>query len=293
MKKIIFPVVAGLLVCANFVSYSLWLSLSDFTPALDKKVASFETTQEKVKFLKSFSDLLAGKTFTTDKNAWLFAEIRNYSLNMLDVFQQQLNEENPNSQNSQKKSDFYEVSLNLGGKVTSLPVLSDKFSNVNVDEVRKAVLKWHNDERRALGLKEYKYNLDLEWTAITWANNLASSGKTKNLHARKSSDWYYNYDSLLNWFTGLWVKFPRSMWWWWASFSESIGYGMYRCVGTDCTQSLIKSIRTTWDWVIMKEKASNGSHYKAATMKYFTQMWVGIAVSNGRYYMVIHYWVDF
>ncbi len=286
MKRFIFPVVAGLIVSVNFVAYSWWLSLSDFTPALDKKVAKFETTQEKVKFLQSFSDMLADKIFTTDKNAWLFAEIRSYSLNMLNVFQHELMEENKNN------PDFYEVNLNLGGKVTSLPVLSDKFSNIDVNEVRKAVLWWHNAERRSLWLKEYKYNLDLEWTAIIWANNLASSWKTKNLHARKSTDGFYNYDSLLNWFANLWVKFPKSIWWW-ASFSESIGYWKYGCAGGDCTQDLIKSIKTTWDWLIMKEKASNGSHYKSATMKYFTQMWVWIAVSNGRYYIVIHYWVDF
>ena len=289
MKKFVFPVIAGLVVSLNFVSCSWWLSLSDFTPALDKKVSKFETTQEKVKFLQSFSDLLSDKIFTTDKNAWLFADLRNYSLSMLNVFQHQLIEENKNSQNN---SDFYEVNLNLGGKMTKLPVLSDKFSNVDINEVRKAVLKWHNDERRSLWLKEYKYNLDLEWTAITWANNLANSGKTKNLHARSSNDGYYNYDSLLSWFSNLWVKFPKSMWWW-ASFSESIWYGMYKCSSSDCTQNLINAIKTTWDGLIMKEKVSNGSHYKAATMKYFTQMWVWIAVNNGRYYMVIHYWVDF
>lgn len=120
------------------------MSLSDFTPALDKKVAKLETTQEKVKFLQSFSDLLADKTFTTDKNAWLFAEIRNYSLSMLNVFQHELIEENKNN------SDSGQVTLSLGGKVTSLPVLSDKFSNIDVDEVRKAVLGWHNAERKSL-----------------------------------------------------------------------------------------------------------------------------------------------
>jgi hypothetical protein len=45
----------------------------------------------------------------------------------------------------------------------------------------------------------------------------------------------------------------------------------------------------------MWEKASNGSHYKAAVMKHFTQMWVWIAIDkvNNRYYLVIHYWVNF
>lgn len=286
MKKFIFSLILSIVVWIQCYQYSLWLNLSDFTPALDKKIAKFKTTQEKVSFLQSFSDLLNDKTFTTDKNAWLFADLRNYSLNMLNVFQHQLNEEVKNN------SDFYEVNFNLWGKMTKLPVLSENFANIDVDEVRKAVLKWHNEERISLWLKEYKYNLDLEWTALTWANNLAISGKIKNLHARKDDDGFYNYVSLLNWFANLWVKFPRSAWWW-ASFSESIGYWMYRCSSRDCTQTLIKSIKTTWDGLIMNEKSSNGSHYKAATMKYFTQMWVGISVSNGRYYIVIHYWVDF
>jgi hypothetical protein len=45
----------------------------------------------------------------------------------------------------------------------------------------------------------------------------------------------------------------------------------------------------------MWEKASNGSHYKAAVMKHFTQMWAWIAIDkvNNRYYVVLHYGVDF
>jgi hypothetical protein len=45
----------------------------------------------------------------------------------------------------------------------------------------------------------------------------------------------------------------------------------------------------------MNEKSSNGSHYRAAVMKHFTQMWAWIAIdkSNNRYYIVLHYWVNF
>jgi hypothetical protein len=45
----------------------------------------------------------------------------------------------------------------------------------------------------------------------------------------------------------------------------------------------------------MKEKTSKGSHYNAAVMKHFTQMWAWIAIdrSNNRYYLVLHYGVEF
>lgn len=56
-----------------------------------------KTTKEKVTFLQTFSDLLTDPTFTKDKDARLFAQIRNYSLNMLNVFEYQLKEENAKS----------------------------------------------------------------------------------------------------------------------------------------------------------------------------------------------------
>ena len=90
------------------------------------------------------------------------------------------------------------------------------------------------------------------------------------------------------------IKFPSSIKWA-ASFSESIGYGSYKCSKSDCTQELITAIKKTWTWLIMKEKSSNGSHYRAVVMKHFTQMWVWIAIDkyHNRYYVVFHYWVNF
>jgi hypothetical protein len=99
---------------------------------------------------------------------------------------------------------------------------------------------------------------------------------------------------MLNRFSNLWIKFPTSVKWA-ASFSESVWYWGYKCSKSDCTQDLITAIKKTWTNLIMKEKSSKGSHYNAATMKHFTQMWAWIAIdkSNNRYYLVIHYWVDF
>jgi hypothetical protein len=165
---------------------------------------------------------------------------------------------------------------------------------VNVQKIREAILSWHNKERNNIWVNPYTYNLDLEWSATTWANNLAKSGKTKNLHPRNAWDWYYNYNSMLNRFSDLWINFPKSSNWG-ASFSETIWRNVYKCNKSDCTQDLINAIEKTWTWLIMKEKSGNGSHYRAAAMKYFTQMgaWIAIDKANYRYYIVIHYGVNF
>jgi hypothetical protein len=161
-------------------------------------------------------------------------------------------------------------------------------------KVREAILSWHNEERSNIWVNSYMYNLDLEWSATYRADNLANSHKTNNLHLRNIWDGYYNYNSILNWFSSLWINFPKSIKWA-ASFSETVWYGTYRCSKSDCTQELINAIKRTWTNLIMKEKSSKGSHYNAAVMKHFTQMWAWIAIdkSNNRYYIVIHYGVDF
>lgn len=254
------------------------ISVSAFTPALDRKIAKMKTPEEKIKFLQTFADLLADPLFTKDKNAKLFADLRDYTLNMLN----QIEKENTKNQNYSNKS------------TSDLPHLSDNFSNINEQRVRDTILSRHNEERNNVWVNPYSYNLDLEWSATTRANNLANSHKTSNLHPRNAWDWYYNYNSILNRFSSLWIKFPASIKWA-ASFSESIWYGTYKCSKSDCTDDLITAVKKTWTNLIMKEKTSKGSHYNAAVMKHFTQMWAWIAIdrSNNRYYLVLHYGVEF
>ena len=295
MKKFIIIIFSILLIFFVSNNYSQALSVANFTPALDKKVAKMKTTEEKVKFLQSFSDLLASPRFVQDKNAKLFSDLREYSLNMLRVFEYELKEEQSKN-NSKNQTTSNKTTTTTAKKISrsDLPHLYDNFSNIDEQKVRDSVLFRHNEERDSLWRSAYVYNLDLEWSATTWANKLANSGKTSNLHARNSGDWYYNYDSMINRFSSLGIDFPRSINWA-ASFSESVWYGTYKCSKSDCTQELITAIKKTWTWLIMKEKSSNGSHHRAATMKHFTQMWVWIAIdkNNNRYYLVLHYWVNF
>ena len=281
MKKFCLIILGILFVSFVSNNYTRAISVSDFTPALDKKVASMETTREKVEYLRSFYDSLNNTKYTKSKDARLYRDIQKYIQNMLDVFEYELNEEYGNK--------FTQTSSKIG----SLPHISDNFSNIDVQKVREAILSWHNAERKNVWANPYTYNLDLEWSATLWANNLANSVKTKNLHARNAWDWYYNYNSMTNRFGSLWINFWKAPKWA-AAFSETVWRNVYRCNKSDCTQDLINAVKKTWTWLIMKEKSSNGSHYRAATMKYFTQMWAWIAIdkSNNRYYVVIHYWVN-
>lgn len=264
------------------------VSVSDFTPTLDKNVSKLETTEEKVNYLQSFSDLLNTPKYTKNKNAQLYKWIRDYSLNMLRVFEEELKEEQAKNQAFNNTA-----SQNFSKSTKDLPHLNDNFWNIDERKVRKAILSRHNEERNNVWSNPYSYNLDLEWTATTWSNTLAPSHKTSNLHPRNPWDWYYNYDSMLNRFSNLWIKFwtaPK----WAAAFSETIWYGYYKCSKSDCTEDLITAIKKTWTNLIMKEKANNGSHYKAAVMKHFTQMWAWITIDkeNNIYYLVIHYGVN-
>ena len=295
MKKLI-TIIFWILFFSIFTNYTKALSVADFTPTLDKKIASMKTTEEKVAYLQSFSDLLTNKKYTQNKNSRFFKDVREYSLNMLNFFQQELNKEISeniiNLQNSNTNNGSITIET---GTIKNLPHISDNFSNIDVEKVRNAILARHNTERESLGLKPYKYNIDLEWSATTWANKIAASHKTNNLHPRNNWDWYYSYNSIMSRFSNLWIKFPTNIWWWASAFSESIWYNTYKCSKDDCTENLINAIKKTRTGLIMKEKSSNGSHYKAATMKHFTQMWAWTAIdkSNNRYYIVLHYGINF
>ena len=151
MMKKFFILIITLLATFFFSTYQAnAISVASFTPALDKKVAKIKTTEEKVKFLQTFADLLAEPTFTKDKNARLFEDLREYTLNMLNVFQHELKEEKSESTKttSTKTSAAKSTSTTKSTISTNkLPHLSDNFSNIDEQKVRDAILSWHNDER--------------------------------------------------------------------------------------------------------------------------------------------------
>ena len=151
MKKF-FPVILGVLLVSVFSFNKIRaLELTDFTPVLDKKVASMKTTEEKVKWLQKYADLLATPKFTHSKDAKLYEKLRLYTLNMLNVFQHELKEEQTKATIKKQTKNTTTTTKNTSQTTTSsiknLPHISDNISNINVQKVRDAVLTWHNEER--------------------------------------------------------------------------------------------------------------------------------------------------
>lgn len=271
MKKILIFLVGIIsLICFNQASA---INVKDYSIALNKRLEKIKTTEEKIKYLENLSGSL--NYLCSGKNSDSYESIRIYTLSLIEEIK--------------SWGKFTSFHKNL-----QLPRLSDNIPNIDEQKVRETVLLWHNEERYNVWANFYTYNIDLEWSANIRATKLANSQKIKNLHLRNAWDWEYNYDSILNRFSGLWINLPKSVKWG-TSFSESIWYGFYKCNKSDCTQELIDAIKTTWTWLIMKEKNYNGSHYRAAVMKHFSQMWIWIAIdkSNNRYYIVLHYAANF
>ena len=142
MKKFLILIFSILSIFFTLNNYSDALTVADFSPAIDKKVSKMKTTEEKVKWLQSFCDLLGSPRFVQDKNAKLFADLREYTLNMLKVFEYELKEEQAKNKSSNKTTSTAQKIYK-----SDLPHLSNNFSNINEQKVRDAILSRHNEER--------------------------------------------------------------------------------------------------------------------------------------------------
>ena len=142
MKKFFTIILSILSITIISINQAQAVSVADFTPILDKKIAKMKTTQEKVEYLKSFSELLNTSKYTKSKDARLYKSIREYCLNMLNVFEHELREE--------LKTQGLNIANNLtqtNKKIGDLPHLSDNLHNVNIQKIRDAILSRHNEER--------------------------------------------------------------------------------------------------------------------------------------------------
>lgn len=171
-------------------------------------------------------------------------------------------------------------------------VYINNWQYVDVSQVRDTWLQWTNYLRtEQLGdRKAYVTDWRLNATATAWSQYAASIGSIS--HKRKSSDSYYNYNWLVQWFkdkgkelTGSPIVFKNISR---ATFSESIWRWMYSCSEADCTDEVIEATRSTWNF-FYKERAANGVHYRALTHKNFGTQWLGIAFSGKKYFLTIHY----
>jgi len=161
--------------------------------------------------------------------------------------------------------------------------------NVDLAKVREVWLALHNEERTSKWLTPFAYSLDLERTASTWANHLATLRTVT--HRRKSTDDYYSYASIKAWFINQWIVFSSQEVAGQSLFTENIWWNMYKCTKTDCTDDFIKAIKKSRTFFMSEKGKSYKPHYNAIVGNFSTiGLWV--ALVGNKYYLVSHYTQD-
>lgn len=160
---------------------------------------------------------------------------------------------------------------------SQLKIQDEVISNVDRDRVKKEWLSWHNEERANKWLNPYTYNESLNYTSLIRAQQIASEKrKTWSTHARKSSDWYRNTESIRERFSNLWVNVVY--------FSESNAYGYYNCKKSDCTQEMIDALKKCFDRTFL-----DSQHYPALVSSTFNQIWFWVATNWTYLRLTTHY----
>lgn len=160
-------------------------------------------------------------------------------------------------------------------------------TNVDISRVRDSWFSWYNTTRLHLGLGAYWYDNRLDSTAHDWNIEFAK-WKGQNHHRRNPSDSYYDFPIIDAWFTARGINpivINRS------KNTENVWYGYYNCTTSDCTNELIDSIHSTFDFFMSEKGKSYDAHYRSIVNPYFTKMGFDIIVvpSEKRYYITIHY----
>ncbi len=159
--------------------------------------------------------------------------------------------------------------------------------NVDMSRVRAAWIGWYNGIRQWEWLGLYSYDERLNNTAYDWTIELAK-WKWQNHHTRSPWDGYYNFSVIDQWFMAHGVNPPiinRS------KHTENVGYGSYSCHSSDCTDTLIESIRSTFNFFMSEKWKSYDAHYQSIVQPSFTKIGLSIIVvpEESRYYLTVHY----
>ena len=183
--------------------------------------------------------------------------------------------------NDQKEMIMYLVECfqkKVNSLKSQLKTQEEIISNVDRNRVKEEWLSWHNEERSKKWLELYTYNENLNYTSLIRAQQIASEQrKTWSTHARKSSDWYRNTESIREWFANLWVNVVY--------FSESNAYGYYNCKKSDCTQEMIDALRKCFERTLL-----DSTHRPAVVSSTFDQIWFWVATNWTYLWLTTHYW---
>ncbi len=160
---------------------------------------------------------------------------------------------------------------------------------IDISRVKNVWMWRYNWVRKDLWRNAYVYNSKLESTALDWSKT--SKARWYMDHKRNSADSYYDYNKITSWFKDRGVVCKNI---YGVTHTENIWYGSFSCNDGECTDELIKWIRSTFDFFYNEKYKSYQAHYLSMVNKYFTQIWLWIELEdkwNGyyKYYLTVHY----
>jgi len=182
-------------------------------------------------------------------------------------------------ENNPVNNDYNFVNTNTSTNTYNL-------KNIDISKVKNTWMKWYNDVRIDLWRWKLVYNSKLESTALDWSK--VSKTRWYMDHKRSSWDAYYDYNKITTWFKDRGVVCKNI---YGVTHTENIWYWYYTCNDSDCTDELINSIRSTFDFFYWEKYKDYQAHYLSIINKYFTQIWLWIEIDeqNNRYYLTVHY----
>ncbi len=159
-------------------------------------------------------------------------------------------------------------------------------ASVDMERVREAWLGWYNDYRASLGLSPYASDSTLDRTASNWSYYSVKRGTIDHKRAWQAP--YYDYKAIESWFGNFGVTFKNVRG---KTYTENIGWGRYSCSKDDCTDDLVASIRSTFDFFMNEKGLAYRPHYNAIVNPEFTKMGMGIGIdaATKRYYLTAHF----
>ncbi len=159
--------------------------------------------------------------------------------------------------------------------------------NVDMNRVRSAWVNWYNWVRQGEWLGKYSYDTRLDSSAYDWNVELAK-WYGQNHHRRNPGDSYYDFNVIDKWFMdrGINPKIINR-----SKHTENVWYGYYTCSSGDCTDKLINSIESTFNFFMSEKGKSYDAHYRSIVNPYFTKIGLSVIVvpSEQRYYLTVHY----
>ncbi len=168
-------------------------------------------------------------------------------------------------------------------------VNTQELPTVDMQRVRAAWLELYNSERSSLGLALYTLDGSLNTTAGNWSFYAVKRGYID--HKRVWNGAYYDYKKIEQWFAAKGLSFPNRNG---TTYSESIGWNVFRCSKEDCTNDVIAALQPTFDFYMSEKTRKSRPHYNSIVNNQFTKMGLGIGIDSaaGKIYVTSHFATD-